>query len=164
MFQCRRNIQRNNPTTTTCLYDITQWRDTTYPIPTTITTTTDGIAIPKIINILPFSYTEVLLQGETKQLRLYEDRFVQLFEHSQKYHAGVVAMGLLADTGIVQVVSLCEIEAYNRMEGFGIFVTLRVVARGTVLELTQQEPYLQAIVTERTDTLPPNLELYVSKK
>ena len=102
-----------------------------------------------------------MLQGETKQLRLYEDRFVQLFNNSMTHHAGVVAMGLLADAGIVQTVPVCELEAYNRMlgDGFGIFVTIRVVGRARVLEIVQQEPYLQAVVTELNDRLPPNLEL-----
>ena len=100
-----------------------------------------------------------MLQGETKQLRLYEDRFVQLFNNSMTHHAGVVAMGLIADAGIVQTVPLCEIEAYNRMEEFGIFVTVRALGRAQVLEIVQQEPFLQAVVMELNDRLPPNLEL-----
>jgi hypothetical protein len=114
------------------------------------------------ICVLPFDYREVLLQGETKQLRLYEDRFVQLFDHAMQKHGGVLAMGLLAETGIVQTVPLCEIEAYNRVDGFGIFVTIRVVARGRLSKIRQQTPYLRAICTEITDDIPPNLELYVS--
>jgi hypothetical protein len=44
------------------------------------------------ICVLPFAYTEVLLQGETKQLRLYEDRFIQLFDYAMEQHGGVIAM------------------------------------------------------------------------
>ena len=44
-------------------------------------------------------------------------------------HAGVVAMGLLASSSVIQSVPLCEIEAYNLMDGFGIFVTIRAVGR-----------------------------------
>jgi hypothetical protein len=94
-------------------------------------------APPKEINILPFPYEQVLLQGETKQLRLYEDRFVKLFESTMKKHCGTVAMGLLADAGIIQTVPLCEVEAYNRMDGFGIFVTIRQVGRAQLIEVTQ---------------------------
>lgn len=119
----------------------------------------DG-APPKQICILPFPFQEVLLQGETKQLRLYEERFIELFEDCMESHAGVVGMGLLADSGIIQTIPLCEIEAYNRMgEGFGIFVTIRVVGRAKLLDLTQQEPYIKAVCTEVSDELPPNLDL-----
>ena len=120
---------------------------------------TEQGAPPKEICILPFPYTEVLLQGETKQLRLYEDRFIKLFDDAMKNHCGIVAMGLLAESGIIQIVSLCEIEAFNRMDGFGIFVTIRAVSRAQLIEINQQEPYIKAICTELNDDLPPNFEL-----
>ena len=99
------------------------------------------------------------MQGETKQLRLYEERFIELFDYCMENHSGVVSMGLLAESGIIQTVPICEIEAYNRMEGFGIFVTIRVVGRAQLEEITQQEPYLKATCRELTDKIPPNLEL-----
>lgn len=109
--------------------------------------------------VLPFPYEDVLLQGETKELRLYEDRFIKMFDECLTKHCGVVAMGLLAESGIIQTAPLCEIEAYNRIEGFGIFVTIRVVGRVSLLELTQQEPYMKAICRELSDVIPPNLDL-----
>ena len=119
-----------------------------------------GGGLCREVCILPFPYREVLLQGETKQLRLYEERFVHLFEHCQQHHCGVVAMGMIASSlGIVQTVPLAEIEAYNRVAGFGIFVTIRVVGRAKLLDVIQQEPYIKAVCVELTDTLPPNLEL-----
>jgi len=114
---------------------------------------------PKSICILPFPCQEVLLQGETKQLRLYEDRFVELFDDVMEKHEGVVAMGLLASSGLIKTVPLCEVEAYNRMEGFGIFVTLRVVGRAQLLDVVQQEPYIKAVCTELSDKFPPNLDM-----
>lgn len=108
---------------------------------------------------MPFPYQEVLLQGETKQLRLYEERFIKLFQDIQVNHAGVVGMGLMAERGIIQTMPICEVEASNTMEGFGIFVTLRVVGRASLLEITQQEPYLRGACIEVADVLPPNLEL-----
>jgi len=75
-------------------------------------------------------------------------------------HCGLVGMGLLAESGIIQTLPLCEIEAYNRMgEGFGIFVTIRVVGRAKLVDLTQQEPYIKAVCTEIVDEIPPNLDL-----
>jgi hypothetical protein len=75
-------------------------------------------------------------------------------------HCGIVGMGLLAESGIIQTMPLCEIEAYNRMgEGFGIFVTLRAVGRAKLVDVVQQEPYIKAVCTEIADVLPPNLDL-----
>ena len=74
-------------------------------------------------------------------------------------HNGVVAMGLIADSGIIQTVPLCEVEAYNRMEGFGIFVTLRVVGRGSLLDLIKQEPYIKGVCVEVVDNITPNLDI-----
>jgi len=147
------------------LFGIAEWRDTFFDFPGTGDDRrlgTESGGPPKAVNLLPFPYQQVLLQGETKQLRLYEERFVKLFENSMEQHSGVVAMGLLADSGIIQTVPLCELEAFNRIEGFGIFVTIRVVGRAQVLEITQQEPFIQAVVMELADRLPPNLELYVA--
>ena len=143
------------------MFGITEFRDLFFNFPGTGDDRRIGreqSAPPKEVCILPFPYEEVLLQGETKQLRLYEERFIKLFDDSMQNHCGVVAMGLLAESGIIQTVPLCEIEAYNRMEGFGIFVTIRVVARAQLVEIIQQEPYLKAVCTEFTDSLPPNLE------
>eukprot|EP00980_Cylindrotheca_fusiformis_P011918 scaffold2830_cov131-Cylindrotheca_fusiformis.AAC.39 len=143
------------------LFGISEWRDSlfNYPGADRPPLGTESGASVKEICILPFPFDEVLLQGQEKQLRLYEDRFIQLFNHSMEHHSGVVAMGLIAESGIIQTVPVCEIEAYNRMEGFGIFVTIRVVSRAQLLEVTQQDPYLKASCTELSDKIPPNLEL-----
>jgi len=61
--------------------------------------------------------------------------------------------------GIIQTLPLCEVEAFNRMEGFGIFVTIRVVGRATLLELMRQEPFMEGICLEVTDTVPASLDL-----
>jgi len=142
---------------TTRLFGISEWRDIMFDnIPDNISSTTTGLdeQPAKSVCLLPFPYTQVLLQGETKQLRLYEERFVKLFDDVMEKHEGVVAMGLLASSGVIQTVPLAEVEAYNRMEGFGIFVTLRVVGRAKLRELLQQEPYMKAVCTEISDEFP----------
>ena len=58
-----------------------------------------------------------------------DERFIKLFEDAMENHAGVVAMGLLASSSVIQSVPLCEIEAYNLMDGFGIFITILAVGR-----------------------------------
>lgn len=157
-----KNPLRSSPSSCTRLFGISEWRDTFFSFPGTgddrrLGTESDGP--PKEVCILPFPYDEVLLQGETKQLRLYEERFIQLFDCCMEKHSGVVAMGLIAESGIIQTVPLCEIEAYNRMENFGIFVTIRVVGRAQLDEVIQQEPYLKGVCRELSDKIPPNLEL-----
>mmetsp|Transcript_24501 Transcript_24501/g.35864 ORF Transcript_24501/g.35864 Transcript_24501/m.35864 type:complete len:409 (-) Transcript_24501:112-1338(-) len=148
----------------TKLFGINEWRDTVFNdlpdgSPALRVGVTKDDRMPREVCVLPFPYEDVLLQGETKQLRLYEDRFVQLFEKAMNDHSGLVAMGLIADSGIIQTVPLCEIEAYNRVEGFGIFVSIRVIGRAGLLEITQQEPFITAVCVEINDTVPPNLEL-----
>lgn len=66
------------------LFGISEWRDKDFQLPGTdrlaaVPSLTAG-GLPKSICLLPFPYQDVLLQGETKQLRLYEDRFMKLFQ------------------------------------------------------------------------------------
>jgi Lon protease-like protein len=152
-------------TTTTSLNGISEWRDIVSVRDSSKIQTKELPPLAKEICVLPFPYQEVLLQGETKQLRLYEERFVQLFADCMEHHGGVVAMGLLASNlGLVQSVPLAEIEAYNHVPGFGIFCTLRVVARANLIDIVQETPYIKAICTELTDQVPSNLEEYVGVK
>lgn len=67
----------NTQRPSSCLHDIAEWRDLVFDFPGTGDDRRLGIedsAPPKEICILPFPFQEVLLQGETKQLRLYEER------------------------------------------------------------------------------------------
>lgn len=96
--------------------------------------------------ILPFPLPDVLLQGETKELCLYEERFHKLFEKATDDHAGIVAMGFIAPpSGMLQGMPLCEIENFRTMEGdtgFGnisILATIRVVGRATLLDVRTPE-------------------------
>ena len=139
------------------LNGINEWRDTTFSSSNngnTMDMNNVGILnsdepLKREICVLPFPYEDVILQGETKQLRLYEDRFIKLFDKCQTEHHGMVCMGLLTEgSGIVQTAALCEIEDFNRSNEFGIFTTIRVVGRIKLLELTQMEPYICGICSE----------------
>jgi Lon protease-like protein len=161
-FSTASRLQQHQQHRPSCLHGISEWRDLVFDYPGTGDDRrlgTESTGPPKEICILPFPFEDVLLQGETKQLRLYEERFLKLFDYCMEHHEGVVAMGLLAETGIIQTVPLCEIEAFNRLEGFGIFVTIRVVGRAQLDEILQQTPYLKAVCRELNDEIPPNLEL-----
>lgn len=157
-------------TFTTKRYGIAEWRDLDYNGPpvdlstagtlgtTSSLSSTSTSSLPKAIAVLPFPFDEVLLQGQTKQLRLYEDRFLQLFDDAVDH--GVVGMGLcLGSGGMLRTMPLCEMEAYNRMDGFGVFVTIRAVGRAQLMNVTQQEPYIMGVCVELVDELPPDLEI-----
>jgi hypothetical protein len=127
------------------------------------------------ICVLPFPLTDILLQGETKELCLYEERFHKLFDYSTKYHAGIVAMGYIANAqGLLQCMPLCEIENYRVMEGDdddessglysstgkSILATIRVVGRATLQKIQNNDDggiedvfdeYITAWCTEFTD-------------
>merc|ERR1712232_398196 len=99
--QRRRQSFSSSSVVTTTRYGINEWRDLTYEYEGDISKwgTEMTTAPPRPINLLPFPYDEILLQGETKQLRLYEDRFLRLFDDAQTHHGGVLAMGLMASSG-----------------------------------------------------------------
>lgn len=163
-FACAGSRLRSRRSTK--LYDINEWRDIMFDFDIesdlSLSAGTSSLAAespPREVCVLPFPFDEVLLQGETKELRLYEDRFVTLFEDTMDNYGGVVAMGLLADSGIIQSAAICEIEAFNRMEEFGIFATIRVVGRSSLVDVTQETPYIKAVVSEILDEVPDNLDL-----
>ena len=151
--------KKTNPSSTQ-LYDLSEWRDQFFEVPKDVTEFVET-QLPddnKIIDepireicVLPFPLDDVLLQGETKELCLYEDRFHQLFETSTKCHNSVVAMGLLAPpAGILQNMPLCEIENYRVMQGqtafgtdFSVLVTIRVVGRASLLYIQDEDDDLE---------------------
>ncbi|KAL7533449.1 hypothetical protein ACHAXR_007326, partial [Thalassiosira sp. AJA248-18] len=122
--------------------------------------------VPALLPILPFPFSDILVQGQTKQLNLYEKRFHDLFTDAVENHCGMVGMGLLAGNGMITTLPLCEVESFTRFgaeddwvdrgDGMGngsIFVTIRAVGRAKIVEsdLMQEEPYMKARVAEIMD-------------
>mmetsp|Transcript_5077 Transcript_5077/g.7488 ORF Transcript_5077/g.7488 Transcript_5077/m.7488 type:complete len:468 (+) Transcript_5077:292-1695(+) len=163
----------SNKKSSTKLNDLSEWRDQFFEVPSEVTeflndnneNIQDKDEPLREICILPFPLDDVLLQGETKELCLYEDRFHQLFEHSTNVHNSVVAMGLLAPpAGILQNMPLCEIENYTVMNGetafgtdFSILVTIRAVGRASLMYIQDQEDedidFLKGYCMETSDNL-----------
>lgn len=161
--------------TSTKLNDLSEWRDQFFEVPgdieqyirdndggITSNENNDQTEPIREICVLPFPLDDVLLQGETKELCLYEDRFHQLFERSTNFHNSVVAMGLLAPpAGILQNMPLCEIENYRVMNGetafgtgFSVLVTIRVVGRASLLYIQDEDleiEYLRGYCMEISD-------------
>jgi len=129
------------------LAHISEWRDLMFEVPTELQKGNSLTELPvREVCILPFPMTDVLLQGETKELCLYEERFHNLFEKAIEEHAGVVAMGYIAPpNGMLQGMPLCEIESFTKMKGktgFGnmsILATIRAVGRATLLDVQAPE-------------------------
>ena len=142
----------------TGLNDINEWRDTVFDLQIENDSDDDKLfdaSPPREICVLPFPINDCLLQGETKQLRLYEERFLQLFDDAMDNYGGVVAMGLIADQGIISSAPLCEIVSYNRMgDGLGIFATIQAVSRVAITGLTKDTPYIKATCKEIFDVVP----------
>jgi len=122
--------------------------------------------VPAVIPVLPFPFTDILLQGQRTQLNLYEQRFHKLFQDAVDNHHGMVGMGLLAGNGMITTLPLCEVESFtkfgadenwvdtgNGMGNGSIFVTIRAVGRVKIVEddLLQEEPYMKARVVELLD-------------
>jgi len=139
------------------LYSMNEWREQTFSVVTendicSSKETNDGTIPPREVCLLPFPHSEILLQGQTKQIRIYEDRFIKLFQKSMRDHGGIIGMGLLiSESGILKPIPLCKIESYQQVDGFGIFCTLRVVSRATLIRIDQYEPYMKAICVEKID-------------
>ena len=167
------SINHNNKSTK--LYDLSEWRDQFFQVPTEVDQAASTISSNTSTNnnndnepirqicVLPFPLDDVLLQGETKELCLYEDRFHKLFEMSTTKHNSVVAMGLLAPpAGILQTMPLCDIENYRVMKGktafgtdYSILVTIRVVGRASLIYVQDDDDedveFLKGWCTEMND-------------
>jgi hypothetical protein len=157
------------------LSNMAEWRDLEFPAdisnhiaadPKRPSSVDVATLMPKSVCVLPFSVQELLLQGQTTQLHLYEERFTKLFDDCIQNHAGIMGMGLvLAEQlggGIIQTMPLCEVETFTKLQGLGIMVTIRAVGRAKLLGLIQEEPYMRAVCTEMTDTLPDNNSMELS--
>jgi hypothetical protein len=153
----------------TRLHGINEWRDQALESKYTLDSynqSASSSAIPATIPILPFPFSDVLLQGQRTQLNLYERRFHELFQDAMDNHCGMVGMGLLAGNGMITTLPLCEVESFSRFggdenwvdrgNGMGngsIFVTIRAVGRAKIFEsdLLQEGPYMKARVVELVD-------------
>jgi len=173
LFCCQSCAFQLSPATTTLsfarrnsrLQGISEWRDSFFECPSSVNNAFNEEYHEgpiREICILPFPMEDSLLQGETKELCLYEDRFHQLFERASENHNNVVAMGLMAPpSGILQSMPLCEIESFRVMPGetaFGtshsILATIRSVGRASLVQLQEEDEraeYLYGYCTEICD-------------
>jgi hypothetical protein len=76
-------------------------------------------------------------------LRLYEERFIELFYIAMgPSSVASWAMGLIVDLGIIQTVPICEIEAITAWTILVFSSIFEIVRAGATVEITKQEPYI----------------------
>lgn len=86
------------------------------------------------VGLLPFSLTEALLPGETKQVHLFEARFLSLFEAAAKNHNMLGQLLVTPGGNVAAVSSLIEVEE-SRRKDIGVWAQLKCVGRIKLLEL-----------------------------
>ena len=105
------------------------------------------------LGFLPFPLEEALLPGETKQVHLYEARFIQLFsECAAKHNNCLGTMYFTPNNGVSAITSLLEVEEFEKEE-YGVWARLKCVGRLKIQELRQTEfEYIEGIVELFTDS------------
>ena len=82
------------------------------------------------LGLVPFSLSEAMLVGETKEVRLQEPRLISLFEKAQETNEGCLGQLLIDDSGdIAAVSSLLEIVECRKRDAGAMDATFRAVVR-----------------------------------
>jgi len=120
--------------------------------------------IPREIFIMSFPCENIILQGETKQLHLNEEEDIEAFETIVKDYNGIFGLGLLLNDSysptLLKSIPICEIISYSKLTEFGIFCTIRVVSRASILRMhqtinysyEQSSSFVKASCIEKFDT------------
>merc|ERR1712151_603103 len=122
--------------------------------------------LPREICIIPLSCENVITQGETKRLHLNKEKDIKAFETIMKDYNGVFGLGLVLNnkndsyysppsTQQLKPIPICEITSYSKIDKFGIFCTIRVVSRGSILRILQHNKLsfvMKASCIEKFDT------------
>jgi hypothetical protein len=107
------------------------------------------------LNLLPFGLDDLLLPGETKQIHLYEARFLELFTQADAEDCNCVGQLLVTPGGNAAAVStLLEIEE-SRKQDVGVWARLKCVGRVRIDDLEPNDfGYFRAGVELVTDCAP----------
>ena len=108
--------------------------------------TTSTVGGPLQLGLLPFPLEEALLPGESKQVHLFEARFIQLFADAADTHCSCIGQLLFTEAGgVVPITTLLEVEEY-RKEEYGVWAKLKCVGRVKLLDVEQTD-YQYALAT-----------------
>lgn len=118
----------------------------------------DVVAWPKSgskeLNLLPFSMYEALLPGDTKQVHLFEERYVRLFVDAQENDERCLSQLLYTQNNeIVAYTSLLVIEE-SKIEDVGVWARLRCIGRVQIKDVnTTEYSYWRGKVALVTDEI-----------
>jgi Lon protease-like protein len=104
-----------------------------------------GLALPSF----PFPIEELLLPGESKELHLYEPRFLALLEEARA-SGELCAQMIYTDDGLCSLGALLSLESLVRRE-IGVNVVVRAVGRVRFLDVTSAEPFVTALYAPVVD-------------
>ena len=138
----------------TSLFGLAEWRDNLKD---------EQESRGKPLLLLPFAADKALVQGQSKDIRLKEGRFYDLFQDSIDDYESIVGMVLMGDDGLLQDMPLCEIHDFDVEAGFRgkvtVSVTLRAVGRAKIEQFTQMKPIMMGRCTELVDGENVNVSL-----
>ena len=114
---------------------------------------------PVELGLLPFPTSDTLLPGETKQVHLYEARFIQLFADSAARHNDCLGAMLFTPSGnVAAITTLLEVEEF-RKEEFGVWANLKCVGRVKLSDVKQTDyEYVLGTVEPFTDATGTAIE------
>jgi len=90
---------------------------------------------PRELGLLPFSIEEALLPGETKEVHLYEARFLKLFTDATQKQAGCLGQLLITPGGNAAAISPLLVVDESRRRDVGVWARLKCVARVRLVEI-----------------------------
>ena len=105
------------------------------------------------LGLLPFPLSDCLLPGETKQVHLYEARFIQLFADSAAKNNDCLGALLFTPGGnVAAVTTLLEVEEFKKEE-YGVWARLKCVGRVKLVDVSQTDyQYVSATCEPFFDT------------
>ena len=110
-----------------------------------------GAGAQRQLGLLPFGLEEALLPGETKQVHLFEARFIQLFADAASKSDSCIGQLLFTTQGAIATTSLLEVEEF-RKEEYGVWARLKCVGRITLLDIEKTDfDYVRATVEHLVD-------------
>lgn len=133
------------------LFSINEWRerafDTITELDSVLASNKDSSSssLPREICVLPLSCDNTILQGESKELHLSEEKHINSFETIINDYNGIFGLGLLLNdddscsSTQLKPIPICEITSYTRLSKFGIFCAVRVISRGSILRILHDE-------------------------
>jgi len=143
-------MEASNPTPSTSNVNMNNFTLLSYP-------QNPDISLPHQLALLPFPLHDAMLPGETKQLHLYEARFLTLFEHALLDPSRNMHIAQLLITSNNNVLNVCPVIRIVEWERREIGVWAKVVCYGRMKVRNVVESEYEYLVC-------PDPEVYIDKE